>query len=405
MNILSWPAIYALELTSACNNRCPGCSNTYAADRTPPPLSAVQWESLLAGFGPEAVQLRLTGGEPTMHPEFLRILDVATSYDAWVTVFTNGRWLDPLGLVQQLRGRKRLSGLLVSLHGATSASHAAFSGVRDSFDETLANIRLAVDNGIAVALSTVITRRNLHELEAVVDLGQQLGVQQVVFNRYLGNPLPAIEPSHDELRQAIRRVEVMKAQGMPVKYGICVPQCFELNASDGCLAGVAYVSIDPWGRMRPCAHSPTVVGSMRDHSLQELWHGPAMNAWRQLMPEECTTCAAYSLCHGGCRAIQELRADGRDPLRLERLNSFGTPCLTRELPAAGRPRVRAKLRQESFGYVVLGGGNVLPVSTEARQVIDACDGAMTFRELERQFGRSGLGLLGQLWDQGMLEVL
>ena len=151
---------------------------------------------------------------------------LATSFDAWVTVFTNGRWLDPLGLVQQLRSRKQLSGLLVSLHGATSASHAAFSGVRDSFGETLANIRLAVDNDVAVALSTIITRRNLHELEAVVDLGQQLGVQQVVFNRYLGSPLPAIEPSHDELRQAIRRVEVMKAQGMPVRYGICIPQCF-----------------------------------------------------------------------------------------------------------------------------------------------------------------------------------
>lgn len=405
MNVLSWPAIYALELTSACNNRCPGCSNTYAADRTPPPLSAAQWESLLASFAPEAVQLRLTGGEPTLHPGFLRILDAATSYDAWVTVFTNGRWLDPPGLMQQLRGRRRLSGLLVSLHGATSASHAAFSGVRDSFGETLANIRLALDNGIAVALSTVITRRNLHELEAVVDLGEQIGAQQVVFNRYLGAPLPGLEPSHDDLSMAIRRIEAMAAQGQPVKYGTCIPQCFAPNASDGCLAGVAYVAIDPWGRMRPCTHSPTVVGSLLDHPVQELWHSPAMDAWRMLMPQACTACAAYALCHGGCRAIQELRSDGRDPLRLEPLNSFGTSDAARQLPAAGRPRVRARLRRESFGYAVLGGGHVLPVSTAAQEVIDACDGATTLRELELQLGQPSVALLGQLWDHGMLDLL
>jgi len=81
--------VYALEVTPACNSRCPGCSNVYATDRTPSsPLSASTWEALLAPFAPEAVQIRLTGGEPTLHPEFFRILEAATSYDAWVTVFT-----------------------------------------------------------------------------------------------------------------------------------------------------------------------------------------------------------------------------------------------------------------------------------------------------------------------------
>jgi radical SAM protein with 4Fe4S-binding SPASM domain len=405
MHVLSWPAYYALELTPDCNNRCPGCSNVYADDRTPPPLSATDWEAVLAHIGPEAVQFRLTGGEPTLHPEFLCILDAATSYDAWVTVFTNGRWSDPDSLVRRLRGKERLSGLLVSLHGATPASHAAFSGVRDSFQETVANIRLAVAHGIPVALSTIITRQNLHEIDAVVDLGQQLEVQHVAFNRYLGSPLPAVEPRHDQLRQAVAQIEALAEQGLPVKYGVCIPQCFTPNRSEGCLAGAAYVSIDPWGRMHPCTHSPTVAGSLLEFSAQELWHGPAMNAWRQWMPQECTACAAFSVCHGGCRAIYELRADQRDPLRADRLHTFARDAGRQALPANGKPVLRGRVRPESFGYVVLGSGQAVAVRPGAHELLAACNGQTTLVALSQHYGQAGLDLLGELWDQGLLTIL
>lgn len=404
MHTLSWPAIYALELTSACNSRCPGCSNVYAARRGgPPPLSAQEWRDLLAPFISEAVQIRLTGGEPTLHPEFFRIFEEATSHDAWVTIFTNGRWNDPAQFVKRIRERRHFSGLLISLHGADSASHERFSGVPGSFDETVSNIRLAVESGITVALSTVITRYSWNKLEAVVEMGQKLGVQHVAFNRYIGGPLPEIEPTEEQMKDVILRVQAPVQAGAAVKYGIGVPQCFIANDSEGCLAGVAYASIDPWGNLRPCAHSPTVIGSLHEASMSKLWHGEAMNKWRALMPPECTTCAAYSVCHGGCRAVQELRSDGRDPLRGEPLAEYSPPQTMHELPASVRPSAAVRIRPEPFGYALLGQGQVMPVRAEARPVVDACDGSATFAQLAARFGQSGLDLLGELWESGMLE--
>jgi radical SAM protein with 4Fe4S-binding SPASM domain len=403
--VLSIPAIYALELTPACNSRCPGCSNVYAGDRYgPPPLSAQAWRDLLALFIAEAVQIRLTGGEPTLHPGFFRIFEEVTSHEAWVTVFTNGRWEKPEQFVKRIRGRRHFSGLLVSLHGADPASHEAFSGVPGSFDETVSNIRLAVESGISVALSTVITRHSWNRLEAVVELGQRLGVHHVAFNRYIGRPLPEIEPTEEQLQSALFGVQALARAGAAVKYGIGVPQCFAPNDSEGCLAGVAYASIDPWGNLRPCAHSPTVIGSLREASLAELWHSDAMEAWRALMPPECTTCAAYSICHGGCRAIQELHPSERDPLRRVPLTQYTPPQTVRELPADIRPRLAARLRLESFGYALLGQGQVVPVRAEARAVVEACDGSTTFADLSTRFGQSGLDLLGELWELGMLEA-
>lgn len=398
MHILAWPAIYALELTPACNNRCPGCSNIYSHARRPAATDAATWERWLTEFGPQAVQIRLTGGEPTLHPEFFRILAAATAYGAQVTVFTNGRWPDPRMLVQRLRGWPQLSGLLISLHGARPESHEMFSRVAGSFAETVANIRLAIAEGIPVALSTIITRSSWQELEAVAELGQRLGVQHVAFNRYLGAPDDDLEPTQAQMRHAVRTIETMISAGVAVKYGIGMPQCFRRNSSEGCLAGVAYVAVDPWGRVHPCAHSPSFIGSLHETSLQELWRSPAMAAWRALMPVECIGCAAYAACHGGCRAVQELRVDRRDPLRRAPLAAYRTKATWRELPAAGRPRLTARLREEAFGYAVLGRGQVVPVRADALPVIAACDGSITCAELASRFGQAGLDLLGELWE-------
>ncbi len=404
MLVLSYPAIYTLELTATCNNRCPGCSNIYAVSRPPLLKTAKEWTALLSPILPEAVQVRLSGGEPTLHPEFFDILRYILTAGAHVTVFTNGRWRNPEHFVKSMCEWRDLAGLLISLHGATAASHEAFTKVPGSFQETVDNIRLAIENQINVMLSTIITHDSWNEVEAVVDLAQQLGVQGVAFNRYLGAPLADIEPTVDEMRMALKAIQTLPSTDVVTKFGIGIPQCFAINNSEGCLAGVAYATIDPWGNVRPCNHSPTVIGSLHEHTMHDLWHSDKMNAWRALMPTECTTCAAYPVCHGGCRAVQELRADGRDPLRGEPLTEYVPAQEIKELPANVRPRRNFRIREEEFGYALLGQGHVLPVAREAWQIVNACDGTASFAELAAHFGQPGLDLLGELWELGMLDA-
>jgi len=406
MYVLTIPAIFALEITSVCNNHCPGCSNIYARNRQETSLlSAQDWRDVLKPFISEAVQIRLTGGEPTLHPDFFEVFDYVRSHKARVTIFTNGRWVDPKTLVEYIKGKNNFSGLLVSLHGAKAETHEAFSGIPGSFNETLSNIRLAIANGIRVGLSTIITRHSYNEVDEIFVLGQELGVSHIAFNRYIGIPLPEIEPTLEQSRIAIQRINTLAQNGAHVKFGIGIPQCFVDNISDGCLAGVAYASIDPWGNLRPCAHSPKIIGSLRERSLEELWHSQSMQEWRALMPSACVQCAAYSVCHGGCRAVQELHPSKRDPLRQAPLKTFERPVEVRELPSQGRPIARVRIRDESFGYAVLGRNRVLPVLKEALPVIEACTGELTFSQLASEYGEEGLNLLGELWVEGMLEII
>jgi radical SAM protein with 4Fe4S-binding SPASM domain len=407
IHVLSTPVLYSLELTPVCNNHCRGCSNVFAEARAAhiisPPLGVVEWSVILDRIAPHAEQLKLTGGEPTLHPEFEAIVRHGSTLGLNFTLFTNARWPDPERLVRFLVDVPQCMGLLISLHGPTASIHEAFTDVPGSFEETVANVRLATLAGLLVATSTVVTRQNHDRIGETVALATAVGADHAVVSRYLGEPLPDLEPSAEELLTAVRTVEDMRSSGRRVRYGDCIPQCFIKNSSTGCLAGVAYCAVDPWGNLRPCNHSPTIAGSLLHQPVETLWRSAAMECWRDLIPAVCHTCAEFSRCHGGCRALVELRPEQRDPLAGLPLTQARPPERV-SLHERLRPMRRYRIRQEDFGYVLMRGNRVAPVPFEDKPILDACDGRTTLRQIEHRFGQHGLGLVAALYQKGLLEL-
>jgi len=359
--------LFFVELTPACNNACIGCGNVFAGNRLPEPLSMQEWCTVLDRIAPSTSWLKITGGEPTLHPEFEEIIEHAAALGIPFTLFTNARWLEPERLVYFLAGIPQLDGLLVSLHGAKAQPHEAFTCTPGSFDETVANIRLAVDAGLKVTTSTVLTRYSCPEVEAIVSLGQELGADHASFQRFIGASLPEIEPGELELQRAVEAIENIanggngiggngrgpKGNGEPVRFGTPIPHCFAANGSYGCLAGIAQATIDPWGNVRPCNHAPLMCGNLLERSLEEIWHSPAMEAWRGMTPVECLGCREFAMCRGGCQATAMLRGLEKDPL-------IGKPVVTKP--------------QEPPGKLALEGTQPLSrFSHKARVVMDILD--------------------------------
>lgn len=309
------PTIYALELTAACNNRCAGCGNVFLSPRPPsPPLSTEQWVYVLDLIAPHARRLKLTGGEPTCSPHFVTIVAAIQQRGIPFTLFTNGRWNQPDALVALLRRTPACTGVLVSLHGAEAEAHEAFTGVPGSFAETVENIRRAARAGLPVHTSTVITRQNASQIESLVRLSQSLGAGGAVFNRFIGRPLPHQTPSLPAFLHAIHEIGQLGRAGFPIRIGTALPPCGVDVATEGCLAGTAYGTIDPWGHVRPCNHAPQTAGNLLTEPLTAIWHSPTMEAWRKLVPGPCRACPLFGSCGGGCRAEAVLNQCAGDPL-------------------------------------------------------------------------------------------
>ncbi len=75
----------------------------------------------------------------------------------------------------------------------------------------------------------------------------------------------------------------------------------------GCNAGRQTLGIRSDGRVQPCLSLPesTVVGSLRENSLAELWNGDALAMWRAPVERHgvCADCAHGETCEGGCTGM------------------------------------------------------------------------------------------------------
>jgi len=405
---LSGPAYCFLELTPSCENRCPGCSNVFVQEKahrsipSSPPLDLVGWRQVLGKLRPYVHSLRLTGGEPTLHPEFAAIVPAVRELGIPFSVFTNGRWREPVPLLSLLLETSHLRSLLISLHGSTAADHAAFCGIPGAFDETVANIARTADAGITVNTSTVITDQNFDDVLAIARLSRRLGAAHAVFSRLVGEAPCA--PSPDQLRQAVRQVEQLRSQSRSVELSVCVPQCFTPNSSRGCLAGLVFWTVDPWGNVRPCNHAPLLCGNLLEQDVAQIVASPALAAWHDLVPSACAACAVYTRCHGGCRAQAMLLGKAQDDLIRDPLDVDPNPPSEMVLPAEASPIARFSKREEAFGWLLIRGAQVQPVSVCAGPVLEKLDGSLTLVEIERCFGQSGLSLVGLLLERGLVEL-
>src|SRR5687768_8386785 len=108
----SGPVLAYLELTPACNSRCLGCINeSFITDYSTravnpefhrPPLTAQQWLSLFNRLPQSINSVILSGGEPSLHPEFLTIIGGLDARNIRYTIFSNGRWPNPDNMISYL---------------------------------------------------------------------------------------------------------------------------------------------------------------------------------------------------------------------------------------------------------------------------------------------------------------
>jgi radical SAM protein with 4Fe4S-binding SPASM domain len=396
------PTTYTLELTSYCNNACVGCGNVFSRDLGEMPVG--RWMSLLDYLHPHLVNIRVTGGEPTLHRQFPQIIQFIDYLTVPFVLFSNGVWENRQETIQLLLDCRNLDGVLISLHGKDNSSHYQFVR-RDSFEETVRSIREATQAGLLVNTNTVLTRANFQDIEEIAQLSLDLGSGFVAFSRYYGAPTSVTELSDDELMQAIESVHRLKARGMPARFNNNVPACFSGYPSKSCPAGITHCTIDPLGNLRPCNHVATAFGNLFEYSIEELWHSEQARWWRNLIPQACYQCAEFDRCRGGCKAMALQLDKGQDPLMRSPLVKQLRLDTPRKLTLYEKavPLKNFTMRREEFGLLLVNRSRVLPVTLSTEPLLDRLDGAHSLRAIEQEFGQEGLNFVGRLYLDGLVH--
>lgn len=176
---------FYVYLTSGCNLACRHCwlAPTYQANGGTGGhldydlLALAIEEGLPLGLR----HVKLTGGEPLLHPDFLRIVDILNEKNIGLSIETNGTLMtEPLAYY--LKEKSTLGFISVSLDGATKETHDPFRGVNGSFEKTVQGVRFLVDVGYRPQVIMSIHAGNVDEIEDLVHLAESLGAGSVKFN-------------------------------------------------------------------------------------------------------------------------------------------------------------------------------------------------------------------------------
>lgn len=274
----------------ACNNRCVFCAQ---GDKRSG-CAKIPVEELAARLASvrERGGLVLTGGEPLLHPDLLRLIALARRLGfRAVQIQTNGRMLAYPGAVERLlaAGATELS---PSLHGATAEVHDALTRAPGSFEQTVAGIRNAVAAGASLITNTVMTRGNLADVPAIVELLASLGVRQaqLAFVHPVGTAMERFDEVVPRLPDVVaplaRARAIARAHGMRLVTE-AVPFCF--------LPGMADLAVED-------AIPPTTVidldGRAADYSTWRVAEGKEHG-------DPCARCSMRARCEGPWREYVE----------------------------------------------------------------------------------------------------
>lgn len=168
-----------VRLTRCCNNRCAFCLDADAHDGRPRPAAEVL-DDIAEGARLGRRRLVLSGGEPSIHPDFLELLRAGAraGYER-TQVITNGRMFARPGAIEAAV-EAGLGELTVSVHGHTAELHDRLVGVAGAFAQTLRGLRAALARGrLIVNVDVVICGPNAASFDRVVALCHRLGVREL----------------------------------------------------------------------------------------------------------------------------------------------------------------------------------------------------------------------------------
>ena len=175
----------------------------------------------------------------------------------------------------------------------------------------------------------------IDEVDDILDLAEEIGVQRVVFFNFVpvgrGEDIAALDLSPKEREELLRklylenerrRIEVYSTAPQYARVSVQMSSGQKVAATrffsgedvvvsslaeyiGGCGAGRIYAAVQPDGSMTPCFFMPqVVVGNLRVKSFREIWEESPVLATlrnRELLKGPCGYCAFRSIC-SGCRA-------------------------------------------------------------------------------------------------------
>jgi SynChlorMet cassette radical SAM/SPASM protein ScmF len=264
--------------------------------------------------------IKLTGGEPTLHPQFRELVSLAEEAGLDLTIETNGTLIDKT-LAQFLKAFTHGFFISISLDGATAKTHDTLRSVPGSFDLAVAGIQNLVEVGYRPQVICTLHQGNVSELVEVVRLAERLGCGSVKFNhiQQVGRGENFSREHGLDLTEIIQLYQTIQAEVAPqsrIPIYFDVPIAFIplrklINGPNNRCTIRNIIGLLSTGDYALCGIGTTepelIYGNARADDLRDVWcASQGLLKLREQIPARlegiCAQCIHRDHCQGACVA-------------------------------------------------------------------------------------------------------
>lgn len=317
---------YYMYLTGGCNLACRHCwiAPSYQIDgSTGGHLDYGLYKLAIEEALPLGLKtIKFTGGEPLLHPDFVRMADYATEKGLATWMETNGTLVTP-DLAHHLKEKTSLWFISVSLDGATAASHDHMRNVPGSFERARQGVLNLIAAGYRPQIIMSLYPDNVAEIETLVHWAEEVGCGSVKFNLLQSSGRGEQMKQRGEwleIEDLIRvgqwvEKDLQKRVSIPLFYSW--PMAFHgisrlLDNQTG-LCNIEHIlGVLATGHLAMCGigiqEKELVYGQLGKDDVEEVWiNNPALLQMRSIIVSSliegvCKNCIHQKLCKGNCLA-------------------------------------------------------------------------------------------------------
>jgi radical SAM protein with 4Fe4S-binding SPASM domain len=289
------PFNISIEPTTNCNLGCPECpSGLKSFTRPTGNVDGDFYERVVDELGSELIYLYFYfQGEPYMHPGFIDLVKCASKKNIYTVTSTNAHFLTERKAVETVQSG--LDRILISIDGATQQTYEQYrvGGKLDKVIEGTRNLVRAKKELKSktphIVFQFLVVRPNQHEIEAIKQLGKEIGVDEVkfktaqVYDFEHGNDLI---PTMDEYSRYMKQ-----SDGTYSIKNALLNHCWKLWHS----------CVITWdGRIVPCCFDKDAkhqLGDLNKTTFKEIWNGEQYHSFRAKILQSrasidiCTNCS------------------------------------------------------------------------------------------------------------------
>lgn len=312
LKLQSYPRRLVFELTNACNLDCVMCGRNDVYFK--PTVFDVKWIDKFDKVLNQVEEVTLMGwGEPTMHPNFVQILQKLDKYNVRKYFCTNGM---KLGELKDVIFDNKVDIIAISLDGADAETNNRIR-VGSDFDKIIDNLKYILKKkrklGVKYPyMNFVFTamKSNFHQIPDMVRLAYEVGIEEVkivyltvfsdrMLNESLYNCQQEVKKVFDEAAKVAEilniKLKLPYIQGKDVGGNKYHKECY-VAWRDFFLGSDGYI--------RPCMSTPIKFFNINDYEkFEAMWNSEDMIRFRERvnnsekMNETCRKCYQSSYCN------------------------------------------------------------------------------------------------------------